>query len=182
MANKKLKFIGIKKLWYGDVINEALTAAKLKTWLSTAKQVTNSHDGTFNYSQDDPEVTELKNELTGNTYHRDKTSNGNKTINFSVGEYELEDKAALQGGKVIKDGDEVVGWEAPDTLDLVSKAIVAYLKTGNYVVFTNANIVGKVDNQDKNLTLGITATAQDSPVDGVADEYWFTGSAVDKSV
>lgn len=36
-------FIGIKKIWYGAVINAAVTPASLKTWLGTATEVKNSH-------------------------------------------------------------------------------------------------------------------------------------------
>ena len=53
-------------------------------------------------------------------------------------------------------------------------------KTGNYVVFTNAGIVGKTNMAEKNMGLGVTAVAMDNSTDGVKDEYWFDGAAVDK--
>ena len=58
-------FIGIKQLWYGDVITAAVTATTLKTWLTSATEVKNSHQDTFQYTQDDPSVTDYINELTG---------------------------------------------------------------------------------------------------------------------
>ncbi len=171
-------FIGIKRLWYGDVITEAVTTEKLKTWIKTATEVKNSHDGTFQYTQDDPSVTDYINELTGKPYYRDMTSEGNKTIAFTIGEYEFEDKAALQGGTLIKESEVVVGWEAPKTPELIYKAVVAMTKTGNFVVFTNAAVIGKTNMQEKNMGLGLTAVAMDNTNDGVADELWFNGKNV----
>lgn len=45
-------FIGIKKIWYGDVFTEAVTKASLKTWLESATQVKNSHQDTWQYTEE----------------------------------------------------------------------------------------------------------------------------------
>ena len=172
-------FIGIKQIWYGPVITEALTAAKLKTWLATATEVKNSHQDTWGYTQDDPTITDYINELTGKPYYRDMTDEGAKTIAFTMGAYSFKDKVELQGGKVIKESEKEVGWEAPETPELVYKAVVARVKTGNYVVFTNAGIVVKSNMVEKNIGLGVSAVAMDNEAEGVADEYWFDGDAVD---
>ena len=169
-------FIGIKKIWYGEPIAEAMTAAKLKTWLTTATEITNSHQDTWSYTQDDPSVTDYINELTGKPYYRDMTSAGNKTIAFTMGVYSFEDRVALIGGSIVGENE---GWEAPDTPELIYKAIVGQTKTGNYIVFTNAGIVGKTNTVEKNLGLGVTAVAMDNETEGVADEYMFDGEKVD---
>lgn len=174
-------FIGIKQIWYGPVITEALTAAKLKTWLATATEVKNSHQDTWGYTQDDPTITDYINELTGKPYYRDMTDEGAKTIAFTMGAYSFKDKVELQGGKVIKESEKEVGWEAPETPELVYKAAVGRVKTGNYVVFTNAGIVGKSNMVEKNIGLGVSAVAMDNEAEGVADEYWFDGDAVDSA-
>lgn len=171
-------FIGIKQIWYGDVFNAAVTATTLKAWLKTATEVKNSHQDTFQYTQDDPSVTDYINELTGKPYYRDVTSEGNKTIEFTIGEYSFADKVALQGGKLVGSGD---GWEAPDSPELIYKGIVGKTKTGNYVVFTYAGIVGKTTMADKNMGLGVQAVAMDNPTEAVKDEYWFDGSKVDQA-
>lgn len=178
MAN--IQYIGIRHIWYGDVFSEAVTPAKLKAWLGTATAITNCHDGTFSFSQDDPEVTEYKNELTGEIYHKDKTSNGNSSIAFEMGQYGYEDMVAFMGGEVIKDGQDVIGWSAPSELKVINKAIVAQTKEGNYIVFTNADIVGKTGTQEKALTLAVTATALTNPNEGVKSQYRYKGTAVDK--
>lgn len=171
-------FIGIKKLWYGEPLKTAPTAAGLKDLLKGFNEVLNSHEGTWSYTQDDPSVTDYINELTGKPYYRDMTTAGNKTIAFTIGVYAFEDKVALQGGSVIEEGEAVVGWSAPTNPELVYKAIVAETKTGNYIVFTNAGIVAKANAAEKNIGLGITAVAMDNETAGVADEYLFDGEKV----
>ena len=178
MGNLK-PFIGIKKLWYGDVFSADVTVEALKTWLGTATEVKNSHQDTFQYTQDDPSVTDYINELTGKPYYRDMTDEGNKTIAFTIGEYEFEDKVALQGGELVKDATKTIGWKSPSSPELKYKGIVAKTKTGNYVVFTNAGIVAKTTMAEKNMGLGLTAVAMDNPNEGVADEYWFYGEDID---
>lgn len=166
-------FIGVKRIWYGDVFKEEPTTTTLQTWLGAAKEVKNSHEGTWSYTHDDADVTDYRNELSGKVYYRDPQSQGDKTIAFTIGAYDYETKAALQGGTVIKETDKAVGWKSSDEPVLIQKGIVALTKTGEYIVFTCADIIGKVDTQEKNLGLGISAKAMDNPNDGVADEYWF---------
>lgn len=188
MANAKAKpFIGIKRIWYTDPLVEALTPKKLKDLVdgSSLTEVLNSHDGTWGYSQDDPNVTEYKNELNGQVYYRDKTDEGAKTITFSMGVYEWKNKVDLQGGKMLdktgaetSDAAQAVGWASSQDLENINKAIVAETKTGNYIVFSNAAIVAKGDQQDKNIALGISAVAMESETTGVAGEYLFDGNAV----
>lgn len=168
-------FIGIKRIWYGAPLTEANTPAKLATWLKTATEVLNSHEGTWGYSQDDPSVTEYKNELNGQVYYRDKTDEGAKTITFSIGVFSWKNKVDLQGGKMYDSTGaattteaKAVGWSSSQDLENINKCIVAQTKTGNYIVFSNAAIVAKGDQQDKNITLGISAVAMESETDGVA--------------
>ena len=173
----KKQFIGIQKLWYTSPLTSEPTQATLNTLIEGAKEILNVHQGTWGYSQDDPSVTEYINELTGKAYYRDKETDGAKTISFTIGEYEYEDKAALQGGEVIKASETVVGWKSSGTLENIEKCIIAKTKSGRYIVFTNALIVGKVDTQEKNLGLGIQAVAVENPNSTTAApieaEYWF---------
>ena len=46
-------------------------------------------------------------------------------------------------------------------------------KEDSYIVFTNALIVGKVDQQELNLGLGVSAVALENETANVEDEYWF---------
>ena len=172
-------FIGIKKIWYLASLSTAPSNYAAVTTLTTAtgtKEVKNVHATTWSYSQDDPDTTEYINQLTGKPYYRDKTSAGAKTIAFTIGEYEFEDKAALQGGTVIESGTPAtaIGWKSSGSLENVHKAIIAMTKEESYIVFTNALIVGKVDQQELNLGLGVSAVALENETDGVEDEYWFS--------
>ena len=171
------KFIGIKKLWYSDPANTEPSQAAIAQLIASATEVKNVHQDTWGYSQDDPEVTDYINELTGKPYYRDKQDEGNKTINFTMGEYDYATKKDLQGGSVITEGSVAVGWKAPTTPEFVYKTIIALTKTGTYIVFTNAAIVGKGDQQQKAIGLGVTAVAMECETDGISDEYWFNASA-----
>lgn len=178
MANK---FIGIKRLWYTDVLSTAPTQDGIATLISSATEVKNVHQGTWGYSQDDPSVTEYINELTGKPYYRDKESDGNKTIAFTLGEYDYEDKAALQGGTVITTGSSpnlnVVGWKSSGALENIEKCIIALTKTDRYIIFTDALIVAKTDVQEKAMGLGISAVALENKNSttgsAIEAEYWF---------
>lgn len=171
-------FIGIKKIWYGDVFAAAVTASTLKTWLGTATVVKNSHQDTWGYTEDDPTYTDYINELTGGIYYRDVTAKGAKTITFTMGEFELEDLVTLRGGAKVGTDE---GWSAASEPNIVNKGIVGQTKTGNYIVFSNAAIIGKGDQQEKNIGLGVTAVAMDNPNSGVASDYLFDGAKVDSA-
>lgn len=164
-------FIGIKKLWYGDVLSEAPTSATIKTLLAKLTEVKNSHEGTWGYENNDPEETEYKNELTGQTYYVDKTSDGTHTIKFSIGVYDFNTKAELQGGKVLETDK---GWSTSSELNVIKKCVVAQTKTGYYIIFTNASITAKADTQEKNIALGVTAKSMENENAGVEAEYWFS--------
>ena len=171
-------YIGIKRLWYGNPLAADLKKlSDVTALLSTFTEIKNVHNDTWDYSQDDPDTNDYVNQLTGLPYYTDKTTQGNKTISFTLGVYSYEDKVALQGGTLIKDQDATVGWKSSDTIENIHKAIIGQTKTGNYVVFSNANIIGKVDKQDANLGLGVQAVANASVTEGVSDEYWFEATA-----
>lgn len=168
------KFIGIKKLWYTDSLTAAPTKAGMATLVAAATEVKNVHQDTWGYSQDDPSVEDYINELTGKPYYRDAQDQGNKTITFTMGEYDYANKAALQGGTVIEESGAAVGWKAPDSPGIIYKAIIALTKTDSYIVFTNAGIIGKGDQQQKAIGLGVTAVAMENTLaTGISDEYWF---------
>lgn len=167
------KFIGIKKLWYLDPLSAEPTQSGLSALVAGATEVKNVHQDTWGYQQGDPTVTDYINELTGKSYYRDKVDEGQKTIQFTMGEYDFQTKADLQGGSVITESSKAVGWKSPTSPTLVNKAVIALTKTNSYVVFTNAAIVGRGDQQQKAIGLGVTAVAMESETVGISDEYWF---------
>lgn len=173
-------FIGLKKVWYGNVVDTVTnaetgyTAAELKTLISSLTEVENVHQDTWGYDESDASVTDYINELTGQPYYRDVTQAAIPTINFTLGEYSFADKAALQGGKSTEEK-----WDRVDMANLVEKCIVAQTKTGNYIFMPRANITGKGSFVEKNIGLGVAAVPLETGVKGLASESWFDGAKVD---
>ncbi|WP_303013831.1 hypothetical protein [uncultured Bacteroides sp.] len=173
-------FIGLKRVWYGDVVStvttpaSGYTASELKTLIGTLTEIKNVHQDTWGYDESDPSVTDYINELTGQPYYRDVTQAAIPTVNFTLGEYSFEDKAALQGGKIASDG-----WERQNMANLIEKCIVAQTKTGNFIFIPRANIVGKGSFVEKNIGLGVSAVPLETGVDGLASEKWFKEADVD---
>ena len=167
-------FIGIKRIWYGDVIAEAVTKTSLPTIIAEMTEVKNSHQDTWGYSQDDPTYTDYINELNGEIYFRDVTQRGANTITFTMGEWEFSDKVALEGGELV----DTDGWASTDSFDTINKAVVAQTKTGNFIVFTNASIVAKNNQVEKNIGLGVTAVAMTNSNTGGKARYMFNGANI----
>lgn len=168
-------FIGLKAVYYGDVLSAALTKATFKAWLGTAKKIDNVHEGTWKYEQEDATETEYINELTGEPYFIDQEKKGKKTMSITIGEYDVVTKVDLAGGKAMADN---LGWEAPDDIPVIEKCFVGLTKTGNYIVFPKASIKAKADTQNKNVGLGITATAMTTGVTGLKSEYNIESSKI----
>lgn len=168
-------FIGLKAVYYGEVLSAKLTKESFKTWLTTAKKIENVHEGTWKYEQEDATETEYINELTGEPYFIDQEKKGKKTMSITIGEYDVATKVDLAGGKAMDGG---LGWEAPADIPVINKCFVGLTKTGNYIVFPNASIKNKADTQNKNVGLGITATAMSTGVSGLQAEYNIDGSKV----
>ena len=172
-------FIGLKRVWYGDVVKTVTTpetgytVAELKALIATMTEVKNVHQDTWGYEESDPSVTDYINELTGQPYYRDVTQAAIPTVSFTLGEYSFKDKTALQGGKATDDG-----WERTDMTALVEKSIVAMTKTGNFIFMPKANIVGKGSFVEKNIGLGVSAVPLETGVEGLASEKWFDGDKV----
>lgn len=179
-------YIGIKRVLYGDALTAMPTGttkfdgAALKALLDTVgtegaklTEVKNLHQDTWGYEESDPTVTEYINQLTGQAYYRDMEQAGVPTISFTLGEYALEDKAALQGGAVIEGV-----WHRKEMLKPISKLVVAQTKTGEWIVMPNANIVGKGNFVQKNIGLGVAAVPVETGAAGLSAEMWIPGEDV----
>lgn len=181
MGNLK-PFIGLKRVWYAEVIKTVsapgtgYSATELKTLIGSATEVTNVHQDTWGYEESDPTITDYINELTGQPYYRDVTQASLPTINFTIGEYDFDTKAALQGGKKQTDS-----WERVDMTNIIEKCIIAMTKTGNFIVFPRAQITGKGAMAEKNIGIGVAAVPLETGVKGLASEIWFDGTKVNLS-
>lgn len=164
-------FIGLEKIWYGAPLKAEPESYAAVTTLITGSgftEVTNVHDGTWAYTQDDPTITEYINMLSGQPYYREITNAGNKTMAFTMGQYTFDDLVALQGGEAV--GTD--GWKA-GAPKFINQCVIAKTKSGNYIVFTNAGVVAKTGAAEQNLGLAVTAVAMDNETKGIAPEYRF---------
>lgn len=174
MAGRKVSAIKIKDLRYAEVLSAAPTLSDVATGFKAATKIDNSHQQTFTYEEDEPTVTQYKNELTNKTYRSDVEA-GEKRINFTVGQYDFDLKAALQGGK---SGDTGKSYTAGDSAELRYKAFYALTQDNVLIVFPRANIIASNSYTDN--AIGIAVSAIPEEVSGVtADEYWFDAEDLD---
>ena len=168
MAGRKVSAIKIKDLRYSDVLSEKPTLTNVVTSFKAATKIENSHQGTFTYEEDAATVEQYKNDLTNKTYRSDVEA-GEKRINFTIGQYDFDTKADLQGGT---SGDSGKSYEAGDSTELRYKAFFALTQDNVLIVFPRANIVA--NNSSTDNAIGIAVSAIPEEVAGVTkDEYWF---------
>jgi len=178
------KFIAIDSIWYADPIQAVttpatgLTGAEVKAIIDAAdtKKIDCMHDDTIEYTEDDADVTDYRCH-TGNIYHRSYTA-GARQINFSIGMYDFQTKADLQGGVATAND-----WTAPENAALIYKCIIAKTKDegdgGAYIVFPYASIQANTEMvEDEIIGLAVSATPMMTGVEGLASEKWFAASAV----
>lgn len=132
MAAKKIISVGLKTLEYADVASTGVPT----TW--TDIEVV--HEDTFDYSVEAGTEEQYINELDGQPYHVDG-QNGTPLMNFSIGKYDLEMKAAFFGGTYAQaTASENESWTPSDTGESVYKAFRAVTKDGVVIVFPKARI------------------------------------------
>jgi len=180
MAGTKRSYVDIKELYYGDVFTTVavpltgLTGAEI--FAHTWKAVENIHDNTYKYNEEANTVTPRKNQLTGNPYRADIVK-GNKSITFTIGEYDYATKAELQGGTAADKQ-----YQAPSVPSIIYKAIKAVTDDGVVIVFPKALISANGANTDGAVGLAVVAQAMDSGVTGLASEIWIDATEVKAAV
>lgn len=174
MAGRKVSAIKIKDLRYSDVLKAAPTIATIPALFKAAKKIDNSHQGTFAYEEDDPTINSYKNELNGKIYRSD-TEPGDKRINFTIGQYDFETKAAMQGGKTSDDGKS---WTPGDATEQRYKAMFVITEDNVLIVFPQAMIVGRSSTVDSAIGIAVSAIPQE--ISGsIGNEYWFDSQGLD---
>lgn len=168
MAGRNISAIKIKDLRYADVLSAAPTLSDVATGFKAATKIVNSHQDTFSYNEDEPSITQYKNDLTGKTYRSDVEA-GDKSLEFVIGQYDFETKAALQGGT---SGDSGQSYESGDSSELRYKAFYALTQDNVLIVFPRAIIIARSSSTDNAIGLAVSAIPEE--VSGVTkDEYWF---------
>lgn len=169
----------IDELYYTDPVTKVadkaagLSGAEVYALLQNAatKRVPNVHGETFQYEEAEASTTQYKNQLTGVTY-RDDVVPGDVAINFTIGEYDYQMKADLQGGTAT-----ATSWQR-GKFQKIRKCFIGKTKDGMYVVFPKAAILARGANTDKAIGLAVAARPLETGVDGLASEKWFDASEV----
>lgn len=170
MAKKRFSAIKIKALYYADVLTEKPTAAGLKAAIAAATAIDNSHQGTFTYEEAEPTINSYKNELNGQIYRSD-VEPGDVSINFTIGAYDFQTKADLQGGTATDDS-----WERGNGTEQRYKAFYAITEDDICIVFPKANIIGRGASTDNAIGLAVSAIPQEVD-DTIKSEYWLDYAA-----
>jgi hypothetical protein len=173
--------VDIKQIFYGNPLTSVASATDGLSGeevydlihAESTKDVKNVHATTWQYNDDEPSTTNYINQLNGKTYYIDTTP-GATNIGFSIGQYDYQAKADLQGGKAT-----TTSWERPETQGIIYKSIVAVTKDDTYLVFPKAQITARGGMiEDKAIGLLLTATPVDTGVTGLTSEKWFDASEI----
>lgn len=179
MANEKIMAVGIKKLYYGPVITDStFDPTKLKTLLSgeTLTEVINVHQDTWSYEEAEASVTEYKNQLSKNTY-RQTQEQGTVQVSFTIGQYDFQTKADLQGGMAT-----ATGWQRARGYQEIYKCVIAETEDDVWIVFPKAAIVGRGADTDGAIGLAVAATPMEPETKELNPEYWWADSVVNPSI
>lgn len=168
--------VDIKQIFYADAMTSGPlngTAVKAVINAATTKEIKNVHATTWTYEEAEPSNTDYINQLNGNTYYIDSQP-GSTSISFSVGQYDYETKADLQGGTAT-----ATSWLRPKNQGLIYKTLIAVTKDDTYIVVPKAQITARGGMvEDKLIGLLLTATPVETGIDNLEPEGWFDASEV----
>ena len=183
----KISASDIKKLWYADQITTALTPSGLKALVtSTAKEIENVHQDTWQIDESEASQDSYRNQLTGHVYRLGKRQMGDLTINFTVGQYDYATKAALMGGDMLDSTGAVtttasnaVGWKRSNDVVEMYKTLIALTVDDVYVVVSRSSLGARESSTDGAIGMAMSGTMTDPVTAGVASEYWYDKATVD---
>jgi hypothetical protein len=171
----------IARILYADPIGSVaspsagLTGTEVKAVIDDAdtKEIVNVHGDTWAYEEEEGTVNPYRNQLNGNTYYNDFQP-GATNASFSVGQYDYDTKADLQGGTAT-----ATSWERPKVSKIIYKCVIAVTKDDTYIVFPKAQITARGGMiESKLIGLMLNATPVETGVTGLAPEKWFNSSAI----
>jgi hypothetical protein len=168
--------VDIKQIFYApEITTGTLTGSIVDAILKngTTKEITNVHGTTWTYEEAEPSVTDYINQMNGKVYYRDSVP-GAVSVNFSIGQYDYQTKANLQGGTATD-----TSWTRPETTGLIYKALIAVTKDDTYIVFPKAAVTARGGMvESKLIGLLLSAVAMDTGVSGLVSEGWFDKSEI----
>ena len=195
----KISAIDIKKLWYTDCISSALTPAALLALVGkrkgiggvteettgTATEILNVHQDTWQIDEGEATQDSYRNQLTGHVYRLGKRQMGDLTVNFTIGQYDYETKAALMGGDMLKStgavtttASEAVGWQRSNDVVEMYKTLIALTVDDVYVVISRSSLGARESSTDGAIGMAMSGTMTDPTSTGVSAEYWYDCATV----
>lgn len=173
---EQISAIDIKKVWYCETssITAKVTAASLKTLLTSATEVVNIHQDTWSLEEAESSQDSYKNQLTGSIYRQSKKTMGDITLSFTIGQYDYKLKEELMGGTATD-----TSWERQRGPVYIYKTIIALTTDGVYIVFPYCSINVCEAATDGALGLSVTATIMEPKSDSISMEYWLDADEVD---
>lgn len=168
--------IGIKKLYYGAVLTASsvslFSTTGIATLISSSTEITNVHQDTWALEEGEPSQDSYKNQLTKAVYRMGSKEMGDITISFEVGQYDYATKAALLGGSVIEESNQVVGWKRAKGVTDVKKSFIAITEDNVAVIFPKCNVMASEGNTDGAISIKMSATVLEPEDTEVNSEYW----------
>jgi hypothetical protein len=159
---KKLVAVRLKKLEYADVPVSGLPSS----WTG----IPVVHEDTFEYTAPEVSADPYINEITGNPYFHDKTTTGDRAFNFSIGKYDLQQKAVFFGGTYTAAKAattepvapaEPGKWVPPTAKEFIYKSFKATTEDDVVFIFPKALVIANEKNNKKAIGLSIKALAQE---------------------
>lgn len=166
MAGKRFVAIGVKQILYGEPISEKPQDSNLTTLFTGFKEVSNVHQATFEYVEETGSIDEYKNQLNGQTY-ASKFNAGTQNVNWTIGQYDFEEKKEFMGGEVLEDGK---GWERGSSGIQNYKTVVIVTEDDMAFIFPKANVIGRGGATEIGVGIAVTVTPLD-PGNGLSAEY-----------
>lgn len=178
---KKFSAVDIKAFRFLDttkVIGDVATPGMFKTLWEAAKDtaIANMHQDTWTYEEAEGSQDFYTNQLTGLKYRSGVKSMGDISVNFTIGQYDYQDKVNVLGGSIIYDKTDktkAVGWKRAKGVVEIYKAVLAQTRDGQYVLLPNVYIEAHEGNTDKAVGLVVKGTAIEPESNEISIEYWF---------
>ena len=161
-------------------IDAAIAAAAATP--ATATDITNVHQDTWQITESDASVESYRNDIANSIYRRDLTP-GDLTLQFTMGEYSEQVKAALRGGSVITKGgtdadkDTVIGYKGDAPSISIEKAAFCLTQDGYWFIYPKVKIAANTNETDKAAMLAVKGYPS-KPSATIATEYNFNSALI----
>ncbi len=162
MATKILA-VELQKLEYADVPASGLPS----DWT----ELDNVHEETFKYFEGEPTTESYKN-VKGGVYYTE-VKEGDKHIEATIGKYDLQTKANLQGGTYTEaTSSSGATWTPPETPQNIYKAVRGTTKDGVTITFPKALVIASAVENKKAIGQGVKFIPLVPDDSSLSSEIW----------